>query len=57
MLHHILDIQNMDGLESHPILGHSWEGYVIEQIIANLDTQTDSFFYRTHEGAEIDLVL
>ena len=57
MLHHLLNIQIMDELDSHPVLGHSWEGYVIEQIKGNLDTRTDTFFYRTHEGAEIDLVL
>jgi len=57
ILHHLLSIQGFDALESNPILGHSWEGYVIEQICANLDSGMECYFYRTHEGAECDLVL
>ena len=57
ILHHLLAIHSFDTLESNPILGHSWEGYVIEQISGNLDAGTECYFYRTHEGAECDLVL
>ena len=57
ILHHLLSIPSFDALESNPVLGHSWEGYVIEQICANLDSGTECYFYRTHEGAECDLVL
>jgi len=57
ILHHLLAIPGFDALESNPVLGHSWEGYAIEQISGNLDDDMECFFYRTHEGAECDLVL
>lgn len=57
ILHNLLNIPEFDSLESNPILGASWEGYVIEQISQKLDIDTSSYFYRTHEGAECDLVL
>ena len=57
ILHHLLNIHEFESLESNPILGHSWEGYVIEQIAHKLDSETQCYFYRTHEGAECDLVL
>lgn len=57
ILHSLLDIPDFDSLESNPILGASWEGYVIEQIIQKAANDTQSYFYRTHEGAECDLVL
>ena len=57
ILHQLLNIPSFDSLESYPILGHSWEGYVIEQITQKLDLDTQYYFYRTHEGAECDLVL
>jgi predicted AAA+ superfamily ATPase len=57
ILHHLLNIPEFESLESNPILGHSWEGYVIEQIANKLDSETQCYFYRTHEGAECDLVL
>jgi len=57
ILHHLLGIYNFEVLESNPLLGHSWEGYVIEQISGNMDYDMECFFYRTHEGSECDLVL
>ena len=57
ILHSLLDIPDFNSLESNPIFGASWEGYVIEQVIQKLDMDTKCFFYRTHEGAECDLVL
>jgi len=57
ILHHLLGIPGFNVLESNPVLGHSWEGYVIEQITGNMDPDMNCFFYRTHEGAECDLVL
>ncbi len=41
----------------HPLCGHSWEGYCIEQILALLPPDTRASHYRTHAGAEVDLVL
>lgn len=57
LLHNLLDLDNFDDLQGHPKLGKSWEGYVIEQICQLLDDRYEFFFYRTHHGAEVDLVL
>lgn len=57
ILHHLIGINDFETLSSHPILGNSWEAYVIEQICQYLDDDLEPYFYRTHEGAECDLVL
>ncbi len=57
ILHHLLNIGNFNDLEYNPILGASWEGYAIEQITQKLSSDTKYFFYRTHVGAECDLVI
>ena len=57
LLHSLLDIDDFDALQGHPKLGKSWEGYVIEQIYQILEDHFEFYFYRTHHGAEIDLVL
>ncbi|MFA9390687.1 MAG: ATP-binding protein [Prolixibacteraceae bacterium] len=57
ILHQLLAINDFDELESNPILGNSWEGYAIEQIIQRIDENLKPYFYRTQEGAECDLVL
>lgn len=56
MLHALLDIETWDDLLGHPVFGHSWEGMVIENVLAHLPGWRGSF-YRTARGAEIDLVL
>jgi len=56
VLHQLLGILDFNQLLGNPILGSSWEGYVIENIIAKLDDYTP-FFYRTASGDEMDLVL
>jgi predicted AAA+ superfamily ATPase len=38
-------------------VGNSWEGYVIEQIIQLLPRTIQAYYYRTHDGSEVDLVL
>jgi predicted AAA+ superfamily ATPase len=43
-------------VQSHPKLGASWEGFVIEQIIRLLDMR-DAYFWATHGGAELDLLV
>jgi predicted AAA+ superfamily ATPase len=55
--HCLLGIDNYDALLSNPILGKSWEGFVVENIHCVLPRRTETFFYRTAAGAEIDLVL
>ncbi len=57
LLHALLDIQDYNALAGHPVIGESWEGFVIENILSITPTSTKASFYRTSGGAEIDLVL
>ncbi len=57
LLHQLSNIRTLEGLLGHLIVGASWEGYVIEQIKRVAGTRLEFFFYRTHAGAEADLVL
>ncbi len=56
ILHELLGVTEADGLRDSPHSGSSWESFAIEQIRARLPEGTESFFYRTSGGAEIDLV-
>jgi len=56
LLHCLLGISTERGLVTHPRLGASWEGYVVEEVLRAVVPQ-ESFFWATHSGAEIDLVL
>jgi predicted AAA+ superfamily ATPase len=56
LLHCLLNLRTLDDLSGHPALGASWEGFVIEQIIAAFNP-VEVGFYRTTAGAEIDLVM
>lgn len=55
--HSLLSIKSLDDLLAHPVVGGSWEGFVIENILANLPSSTSFGYYRTKAGAEIDLVI
>ena len=55
--HRLLGIDNHNSLLSNPILGKSWEGFVIENIHSVLPRRAETYFYRTAAGAEIDLVV
>lgn len=57
LLHALLGIEGLDGLLGHPVVGASWEGFVIENLLATAPSRTLASFYRTARGAEIDLVL
>jgi predicted AAA+ superfamily ATPase len=57
ILHHLLKLNSIDELLGHPIAGTSWEGYVIEQLFQAKPQYLDMYFYRTHDGAECDVVL
>jgi len=57
LLHALLLIKSFDGLILHPIIGSSWEGFVIQQIRYILKDEFQYYFYRTSNGAEIDLLL
>ncbi|MCL1947096.1 MAG: DUF4143 domain-containing protein, partial [Chitinivibrionia bacterium] len=59
ILHYLLNIKNFEELFSHPDYGTSFESFAIEQILSgiNLDKKFEAYFYRSHQGEEIDLVL
>ena len=56
VLHGLLQLGTLPELQSHPKLGASWEGFAVEQIIRLLDTR-DAYFWATHGGAELDLMV
>lgn len=57
VLHALLNLPNRDAVLGHPVLGASWEGWVIEQILAAAPEGTRPSFFRTASGNEIDLLL
>ncbi|MGD0679227.1 MAG: ATP-binding protein [Polyangiaceae bacterium] len=57
ILHALLGIADHNALAGHPVVGASWEGFVIENLLAVAPERTQASFYRTANGAEIDLVL
>ena len=60
LLHALLRIPDVDALLSHPQMGPSWEGLVVEEILRQLGALGvghDASYYRTSAGAEVDLVL
>ena len=57
LVHALLGIADHNALAGHPVVGMSWEGFVIENVMAAAPNQTKFSFYRTAAGAEIDLLL
>lgn len=57
LVHALLRIETLTQLSGHPVVGMSWEGFVIETLLAAAPWRTQAYFYRTSAGAEIDLVL
>jgi uncharacterized protein len=57
ILHRLLGINSYDELLSNPVLGKSWEGFVVENILSVLPSRAETYFYRTAAGAEVDLVV
>lgn len=57
LLHSLLGITDKESLLGHPVVGASWEGMVIENLIGSVRGKAEPSFYRTSGGAEIDLVL
>lgn len=57
ILHALLAIEGKETLLSHPILGMSWEGFVIDNLLSIAGDEVAGYFYRTSAGAEIDLLL
>lgn len=57
VVHRLLQINGGDALESHPVVGKSWEGFVLENLLLSAPSRAQACFYRTSGGAEIDLLL
>ncbi len=57
LLHALLSIEQFHDLTGHPIVGVSWEGFVIENLLSDANPRIRYSFYRTSAGAELDLVL
>lgn len=56
LVHALLGIPDRDALLGHPVVGASWEGFVVENLLRVAPEGVLGFFYRTHAGAEIDLL-
>ena len=57
LVHALLGLRSADDVLGHPVVGGSWEGFAIENLLAAAPAGTQASFYRTLAGAEIDLVL
>lgn len=57
LVHALLNLNTLDDVLGHPIVGASWEGFVLENLLSCLPAGATPWFYRTSAGAEIDLVL
>ncbi len=55
--HALLGLANKEAVLGHPVVGHSWEGFVIENLLSVAPQGSDANFYRASGGAEIDLLL
>lgn len=56
VVHALLELETLDHLLGHPVVGPSWEGFVIETLIDAAGPRRAPMFYRTQDGAEIDLL-
>jgi uncharacterized protein len=58
ILHTLLNIRNKEDLLSHPKVGASWEGFIINQLIHKMEADKEEcYFWATHSGAELDLLI
>lgn len=57
LVHALLDVESKEALLSHMVLGASWEGFVIENLLSCAPASAQAYFYRTSGGAEVDLLL
>ncbi|MFY9973396.1 MAG: ATP-binding protein [Chromatiaceae bacterium] len=57
LVHALLGVETLEQLAGHPVVGMSWEGFVLESLLSVLPWRSVASFYRTSAGAEIDLVL
>lgn len=57
LVHALLAIPDKETLLAHPVIGQSWEGFVVENLLDNTPDGVQGYFYRSSGGAEIDLLL
>lgn len=57
LLHSLLGLDTYETVVNHFMVGASWEGFVIEQLINSFEAERQFYFYRTHQGAECDLLI
>lgn len=57
LVHALLNISDKETLLGHPVVGQSWECFVVENLLVCASTKAQGYFYRTSGGAEIDLLL
>ncbi|WP_152267793.1 ATP-binding protein [Agriterribacter humi] len=57
LTHALLNLTTLDDVMGHPVIGASWEGFVVENLLSCLPIGITPWFYRTGAGAEIDLVI
>ena len=56
LYHHLIGVTTMEALQVHPRIGASWEGFMLEKVIAEASPD-HAYCWRTHNGAEVDLLL
>jgi hypothetical protein len=56
LTHALLDLETWDDVLGHPIVGASWEGFVIDNLVAVAGDRRRAYYYRTADGAEVDLL-
>lgn len=57
LVHALLGLGDLEALLGHPVVGASWEGFAVENLLRVAPEGVEGFFYRTHAGAEVDLLL
>ena len=57
VVHALLGLRRLEDVLAHPVAGGSWEGFVIENLLAAAPAWVQPFYYRTQAGAEVDLIL
>ena len=56
LTHALLELESWEDILGHPVSGPSWEGFVIDNLIAAAGDRRTPYYYRTEDGAEVDLV-
>jgi predicted AAA+ superfamily ATPase len=57
LLHSLLGMKSLEQLFAYPRFGFSWEGFAMEEVIQYIQADRESYFYKTHGGAELDLLV